>query len=70
MVWPTFQRGRAVPLWVPVWVLLEMPAILKATSSTVATKSCARRGLTGLCTVEAICAGFKKKTFLPPEPDW
>ena len=44
MVWPTFQRGRAVPLWVPVWVLLEMPAILKATSTTVATKSCARQG--------------------------
>ena len=62
MVWPTFQRGRAVPLWVPVWVLLEMPAILKATSTTVATKSCARRGLTGLCNV-ARARDFCKKIF-------
>ena len=61
MVWPTFQRGRAVPLWVPVWVLLEMPVIRKATSTTVATKSCARQGLTGRKVANQCAKGIFEK---------
>ena len=65
MVWPTFQRGRAVPLWVPVWVLLEMPVIRKATSTTVATKSCARQGLTVF-----VCTRDYEKDLSPELAEW